>query len=95
MSNKDYKSRSKFYAVTCIIITLFWVTTSIMYVREYNSNHSDESYWSVKYDSLYRYYKVNEKNWDTFNKKSKGYYFVNPIEKKGIKNFDLIKFVEE
>jgi len=93
MANKDYYAAAKFYGVGCILLTLLSLSLFIAWCRA--SVKPDDSYWAKKYDSLYVISKQNELMWNTFNEKSKGYYFVNPIEKKGIKNFDLIKFTEE
>ena len=93
MDNKDYYAAAKFYGVGCILLTLICLILFIMWCKK--SPVSNEAYWAKKYDSLYVVSKQNELQWDTFHKKSKGYYFVNPTEKKGIKSFDLIKFTEE
>lgn len=93
MSNKDYYAAAKFYGVGCILLTLLCLSLFIAWCRK--SPVSNEGYWAKKYDSLYVVSKQNELLWNTFNRESKGYYFVNPIEKKGIKSFDLIKFTEE
>jgi hypothetical protein len=92
--NKDYYAAAKFYGATCILLVLVCLILFIMWCKK-PSNSCNEAYWAKKYDSLFVVYKQNELQWDTFHKKSKGYYFVNPTEKKGIKNFDLIKFMEE
>lgn len=93
MSNKDYYAAAKFYGVGCILLTLLSLSLFIAWCRA-SVKPSNEGYWAKKYDSLYVVSKKNELMWNTFNEKSKGYYFVNPLEKKGIKNFDLIKFME-
>lgn len=94
-NNKDYYAAAKFYGVGCILLTLACLALFIAWCRAAYDNTPKDSHWAKKFDSLYVVYKKNELQWETLHKKSKGYYFVNPIEKKGIKNFDLIKFVEE
>jgi hypothetical protein len=97
MANRDYNNvlaAAKFYGATCILLTLGCLSLLILCFKKSITSPND-SHWAKKYDSLYVVSKQNELQWDTFHKKSKGYYFVNPTEKKGIKNFDLIKFVEE
>ena len=94
MSNKDYYAAAKFYGVGCILLTLLSLSLFIAWCRA-SSQPSNEGYWARKYDSLYVISKQNELHWETFHRRSKGYYFVNPTEKKGIKGFDLIKFTEE
>lgn len=94
MDNKDYYAAAKFYGATSILLVLVCLILFIMWCRASVSVPND-SHWSKKYDSLFVVYKQNELHWETFHRKSKGYYFVNPTEKKGIKSFDLIKFTEE
>lgn len=93
MANKDYYAAAKFYGVGCILLVLVCLILFIMWCRK--SPVPNDSHWSKKYDSLFVVYKQNELHWEAFHRKSKGYYFVNPTEKKGIKSFDLIKFTEE
>jgi hypothetical protein len=93
MDNKDYYAAAKFYGATSILLVLVCLILFIMWCRK--SPAPNDSHWSKKYDSLFVVYKQNELHWETFHRKSKGYYFVNPTEKKGIKSFDLIKFTEE
>jgi hypothetical protein len=44
--------------VIIIMLSMFF-STFFMYVREYNKNHIEDSYWSRKYDSLLNENKVD------------------------------------
>jgi hypothetical protein len=94
MENK-YQSTAKFYGTLCVILSA--ACLALFLVGAFNSNKSSqiEKRWKNKYDSLLLAYKVNETNWNNFEKKSNGYFFVNPKEKKLIKKFKLAKFTEQ
>jgi hypothetical protein len=56
---KNNKREIDLYLLIMIIVLSMFFSTFFMYVREYNKNHIDDSYWSRKYDSLLNENKVD------------------------------------
>ena len=94
MGQTNYKQRFRIVSVLCVLLALGYFALFIINLNK-KEGCPDSSYWSRKYDSLYVVYNANAKNWESFEKKSKGYYFVNPADKKLVSKFDLKTFVIE
>lgn len=93
MRNKYY-SAAKFYGITTLVLSVICTVLFILWGQGCKPQ-SNEAYWSKKFDSLYVVCSEQQRFIDDFHRKSEGYYFINPSEKRYIKKFDLIKFTEE
>lgn len=95
MRNENpYYLAAKFYGVISVVLFGICVALFILWGRGCKPE-TNEAYWSKKFDSLYVVCREQQKFIDNFHEKSKGYYFINPSEKKIVKKFDLIKFTEQ
>lgn len=93
--DNKYRFAAKFYGMTSILLFFTTVVLFILWGNGCRKPSNNESYWSKKYDSLYVVYSKNAELWKDFEEKSKGYYFLNPQDKRLVKKFDLVKFTEE
>lgn len=48
----NYKETVKFYNGIILLLMAAFLIMLILYTKEYNKNHIEDSYWSRKYDSL-------------------------------------------
>lgn len=93
METNKYKNTAGTYGITTIIATAACIVIFFMYLHEAQNKPTCD--YKERYDSLLTVCKTNAKTWDTFYKKSEGYYFINPKERAYIKKFDLKKFTEK
>lgn len=56
---ENCKETIKFYNGLFLLLFFGFLVMFFMYVREYNKNHEQDSYWSKQYDSLINYNRTN------------------------------------
>lgn len=95
MGSNNYKQSARIYGSLCVLLALVCALLFIMILNKNNKSKLEHKSCADRYDSLYVVYRTNADNWEKFQKKSNGYYFVNPSEKRLINKFDLKTFVIE